>query len=140
MPDLIKFSDLTGVLTLNDSDLLAIAAENEASETGFTSAKVTIGQLSTKVAEGTTFSNLKTQSKYLVPAINELAHKDIISTLETGETTLTIIDSAITTDSTIDIYTDKFGVSPTNQEVTSGQIVLTFSAQSSDLAVKVRLS
>lgn len=73
-------------------------------------------------------------------AIDELAYKDIISTLETGETTLTIIDSAITTDSTIDIYTDKFGVSPTNQVVTTGQIVLTFSAQSSDLGVKVRIS
>lgn len=73
-------------------------------------------------------------------AIDEIAYKDIISTLETGETTLTIVDSAITTDSTIDIYTDKFGVSPTNQEVTTGQIVLTFSAQSSALAVKVRLS
>lgn len=73
-------------------------------------------------------------------AIDELAYKDIISTLETGETTLTINDSAITTDSTIDIYTDKFGVSPTNQVVTNGQIVLTFTAQNADLGVKVRLS
>ena len=77
MPDLIKFSDLTGVLTLNDSDLLAIAAENESSETGFTSVKSTVRQMATKVAEGTTFSALTTESKYIVPSINEI--KELIS-------------------------------------------------------------
>ena len=65
---------------------------------------------------------------------------EIISTLEAGETTLTISNAKITTDSTIDVYTDTFGISPTNQVVTSGQIVLTFEAQANDVGVKVRVS
>ena len=65
---------------------------------------------------------------------------DFTDTLEAGETSLTIANAKITTDSTIDVYTDTFGVSPTNQVVTSGQIVLTFEVQEADLGVKVRVS
>ena len=65
---------------------------------------------------------------------------DITGTLTAGETTLTISNQAITTSSTIDIYTDVFGVAPTNQVVTSGQIVLTFEAQANNIGVKVRVS
>lgn len=80
MPDdRIKFSELSGVLTIDNNDIIAAAVQNGASETGFTSAKITIGQLSTKVAEGTTFSNLTTQNKYIVPAINEI--KELISSI-----------------------------------------------------------
>ena len=80
MPDdRIKFSELSGVLTIDNNDIIAAAVQNGASETGFASAKITIGQLSTKVAEGTTFSNLTTQNKYIVPAINEI--KELISSI-----------------------------------------------------------
>ena len=65
---------------------------------------------------------------------------DFTGTLEAGETSLTIANAKITTDSTIDVYTDTFDISPTNQVVTSGQIVLTFEAQANDLGVKVRIS
>ena len=65
---------------------------------------------------------------------------DLIGTLLAGQTSLTIQNASITTSSTIDYYTDVFGVSPTDVVVTSGQIVLTFEAQSSDLGVKVRVS
>jgi len=65
---------------------------------------------------------------------------DLTDTLLAGQTSLTIQDVAITANSTIDVYTDTFGVSPTNQVVTSGQIVLTFEAQANDVGVKVRVS
>lgn len=65
---------------------------------------------------------------------------DITGTLSAGQTSLTLQNAAITESSTIDYYTDIFGVSPTNVVVTNGQIVLTFEAQSSDLGVKVRVS
>lgn len=65
---------------------------------------------------------------------------ELTDTLTSGSTTLTISDASITATSTIDIYTDVFGVQPTNAVVTSGQIVLTFLAQNSDLSVKVRVS
>ena len=65
---------------------------------------------------------------------------DLTDTLLAGQITLTIQDVAITVNSTIDVYTDTFGISPTNQVVTAGQIVLTFEAQANDLGVKVRVS
>ena len=66
--------------------------------------------------------------------------KEITDTLSAGSTSLTISDAFITTSSTIDYYTDIFGVSPTNAVVTTGQIVLTFPAQASNMGVKVRIS
>ena len=65
---------------------------------------------------------------------------ELTGTLTTGNTTLTITDDAIETTSTIDIYCDTFGIQPTNAVVTSGQIVLSFLAQASDITVKVRVS
>lgn len=66
-------------------------------------------------------------------------YKDKTATLQTGETSLTITDASITTNSTIDYYTSIYGVNPTNAVVTTGQIVLTFDAQESDMSVKVRI-
>lgn len=65
---------------------------------------------------------------------------DLTGTLTSGSTTLTISDAAITTTSTIDIYTDVFGIQPTNAVVATGSITLTFLAQASDISVKVRVS
>ena len=62
---------------------------------------------------------------------------ELIDTLAAGNTTLTLTDSRITTDSMIDYYTDVYGVNPTSVAVTAGQIVLTFAAQATALNVKV---
>lgn len=65
---------------------------------------------------------------------------DLTGTLTAGQTSLTIQHEIITTTATIEIYTDTFGVNPTNAVVTNGQIVLTFNAQASDVGVMVRVS
>ena len=46
----------------------------------------------------------------------------------------------LTTDSTVDIYTDTFGVNPTSVSIADNAITLTFSAQSANVGVKVRVS
>ena len=61
-------------------------------------------------------------------------------TLTAGSTTLVIQNGAISTASTIDVYTDTFGVAPTNIGVSSGQVTLTFDSQASDLGVKIRIT
>ena len=48
-------------------------------------------------------------------------------------------DDSIKSYSTIDIYTDKWGVNPTDVTVVTGKITLTFDAQDSVLAVKVEV-
>ena len=65
---------------------------------------------------------------------------EVTGTLLTGATSITLSDASITTTSTIDIYTDVFGIQPTNAVVASGSITLTFLAQASNITVKVRVS
>lgn len=60
-------------------------------------------------------------------------------TLAAGDTTITIISSQIAVGSMVDIYTDIYGLEPTNVSVTAGQIVLTFDAQGVDIHVKVKV-
>lgn len=67
-------------------------------------------------------------------------YTEITGTLTSGSTSLTLNNNIITTNSTIDVYTSKFGVNPTNMTVTNGRIVLTFPAQSTSINVKVRVS
>lgn len=71
---------------------------------------------------------------------NYIPLKEVTGTLSVGSTSITLSNSSITTSSTIDVYTDKFGVNPTNMTVSTGKIVLTFKAQSSAVNVKVRVS
>lgn len=67
-----------------------------------------------------------------------LAGKNVlIGTLTAGQTTLEFTSSSIGADSLLDIYTDKYGVNPTNVVSSAGTATLTFEAQDSDLNVKV---
>lgn len=68
------------------------------------------------------------------------SYTDVTGTLTTGQTTLTLTNSAITTNSTLDFYTDTFGVNPTDVTVTTGSVTLTFEEQANDIDVKVRVS
>lgn len=65
---------------------------------------------------------------------------DVTGTLTAGNTSITLLDASISSSSTIDIYTDTFGVNPTNVVVSAGSVVLTFEAQQSNVGVKVRIS
>lgn len=65
---------------------------------------------------------------------------DITGTLTAGQTSLTLSNEAIATSSTIDVYTDTYGVNPTAISVENGSVTLTFDEQAADLGVKVRVS
>ena len=65
---------------------------------------------------------------------------ELTGTLTAGNTNITFTNDAINTNSTIECYTDSFGVNPTNVVITNGQIVLTFESQQNNLGVKVRIS
>lgn len=63
----------------------------------------------------------------------------ITGTLAAGETELVLSDSNITTDSTIDIYTNYYGVNPSAVTLATGSVTLTFAAMRSDIEVKVEV-
>ena len=102
----------------------------------------TKAEVDEKIAEIPTFDPTnyytKTEVDYLISQV--VTYTEVSGTLTAGQTSITLSDEDIETTSTIDIYTDTFGIQPTNAVVTSGQIVLTFLAQASDLSVKVRVS
>lgn len=69
---------------------------------------------------------------------------EVFGTLVAGNTTLTLTNEAITSNSTIQPFENVGAYSdiirPNEMVVTTGQVVLTFDAQSTDLSVKVRVS
>ena len=67
----------------------------------------------------------------------EKASVEVTGTLTAGQTGIALSNVAITTSSTVDVYTDVFCVNPTSVLVVSGSVVLTFTAQASNLGVKV---
>ena len=67
---------------------------------------------------------------------------DVVGTLEAGQTQITLNDLSIAPNSTVDIYTDTFGVNPTNIEIISGQesLVQGTVTQESQLEITVSAS
>ena len=136
---------LTSQLT-NDSGFITssdiptdISAFNN--DSGYlTSADVAGVALSGSYNDLTDTPTIPTNTSDLVNDSGFIGFTEVSGTLTTGNTSLTLTDDAIETTSTIDIYCDTFGIQPINAVVTSGQIVLTFLAQASDLNVKVRVS
>jgi hypothetical protein len=72
-------------------------------------------------------------------ALSACGFVEVTGTLLTGATSITLSDASITTSSTIDLFTDTYGVNPTAMSVSTGSVTLTFDAQESDLGVKVRV-
>lgn len=82
----------------------------------------------------TVWSSNKTNSEL---SSKEDASTILTSTLTSGSTSLTFSNAAITTTAMYDVYADKYGLTPTNITVTTGQAVLTFEAQSANVSVKL---
>lgn len=71
-------------------------------------------------------------------AIND-SLKIITSTLAAGETSITISEQQITTNSALSFYTSIYGVNPKDVSVVDGSVTLTFDAQSAAMTVGVRI-
>ena len=130
--------------TADNGSLFLVDTPDISATSGYTTEKLPMSDVGTKLITNTQYTQaLNTNVKTVSGAINELLGnigKDIIGTLTAGSTSITLSDNVITTTSTIDVYTDTFGVNPTNVVVATGSVTLTFEAQQSDLGVKVRVS
>lgn len=141
MPDDYRISDLTTVSAISDTDLMELSAVNPASDTGYSSMKMTIIALASKLLGGTQYAaDLQTAAKTIFGAINEVAGIVLSGTLTAGQTSITFTNAAITASSTLaNVWINVFGVYPTDIVITDGSITLTFESQASDLGVKVRI-
>lgn len=64
---------------------------------------------------------------------------DVTGTLTAGSTSITLSDNSITTSSTIEVF-NELDIPYNSKTLSTGSITLTFDAQQSDMAVKVRVS
>lgn len=87
------------------------------------------------VTDVTVGSRLNTLSSDL--ADKEDKPTELTATLSVGATSVTFTNAAITSTAKIDVYTDTFGVNPTNQSVSGTTLTLTFKAQTAAVSVKV---
>ena len=84
---------------------------------------------------------MPTTNKTVAGAISEIYGLVLTATLIAGSTTLVFSNNAITTNSTLDnVWASVFGVNPTNAVFATGSLTLTFTAQASDISVKVRIT
>lgn len=81
-----------------------------------------------------------TTTDVFAPVSGGATYKDVTGTLTAGQTTITLQDAAILTTSTVEIYTDVFGVNPTSVVVATGSVTITFPAQANNIGVKARIS
>ena len=95
-------------------------------------------EIASKLLNGFAYTqDLNTTDKKPIGAVNEMSDKlgvMLEGVLEAGQTSLTLTNGQIASNSMIDWYCD---VNPTSITVSTGQIVLTFDAQEEDLTVKV---
>lgn len=101
-------------------------------------AKADTSDIPTTLAELTGDSTHRTVTDAEKTAWNGKQDADTVltATLTAGQTTVTFTNAAITSTALIDIYTDTFGVNPTNATQSETTLTLTFSAQQNDLSVK----
>ena len=141
-----KISELPAVSGINESDLFIVS---QGSGSTYGSLKATLVGIAKKILTNIQYaSELQTSDKTITGAINELntaigqvsVYTDVYGTLEAGETTVTLTDSSIGSNSHVEPYTNVFGVSPTNMVVASGSVTLTFPEQGADVGVCVRVS
>ena len=92
----------------------------------------------------TTMASKITVNGQKIDTINDLLNliygsmdASVEGTLTAGETTITFTNSAITDDTSIEVYTDTFNVAPESVEVSNGNITITFAQQETDLGVRV---
>lgn len=127
--------------TLTEGSLF-VAADVDAG-TGYASGKHSASGLANGMCGEFEFAALETGDKTIFGSINELNaigdYATASGTLTAGQTSLTISDNRITTDSLLDIYTSIYGVSPTAVTVSAGSAVLTFEAQASNMDVAINI-
>ena len=102
--------------------------------------KIDGDQVATYVGVNKVYSGLGSKTIPQAISAKQDAYTEVTGTLTAGATSLTLSDASITATSTIDVYTDIFGAWLENMVVSTGSVVLTFEAQSANMAVKVRVS
>jgi len=86
-----------------------------------------------------TMNGLESRINTAFAALAPAGFTEVTGTLIAHSYDVMLIDAAITTASTVDVYTDTFGVNPTNITLGTGLMTVRFEPQENDVGVKVRV-
>lgn len=128
----MKQSEKLGLNLPEDDDFFDVEHQNENMRT----LDEKIGDVK-KYAEHLKDKNVHVTEEEKKKIADIVIPNEITGTLAAEETCITLTDDSINEDSTIDIYTSVYGVSPKAIEVAEGNITMTFKAQTQDIGVKV---
>lgn len=139
----ITLSDLTAAADLPAGTLFYIAVEDQESETGYESLKITSELVATKILTAYNFPLLlDTTAKNAIGAINELNARPVFTkltgTITAGNTSLTITNAAILDNSVIQVFTDPL-ISIESAVVPSGGGSITITIEEQTAAVGITL-
>ena len=109
---------------------------------GYVTKSVTVGRDEGTITEAGDAFNATNMNDLedRIEAATGAAYTELTGTLTAGQTSITLSDVSIATTSTIDYYTDHYGVNPVGVIVSTGSITLAFETQEIDIGVKVRVS
>ena len=93
----------------------------------------------TEAGDSFSATNMNDLEERIYQAVRGGAWTDVTGTLTAGQTSITISDACITTDSTIEVFAS-LDVSYNSVSVSTGSVTITYDAQANDMGVKVRVS
>lgn len=142
-----KISQLDAAASIPVGSLFVVSVEDQESESGYISQKATSELLASQLLNSYLWPLLlDTNSKNVIGAVNELNSKvyimELTGTLTAGQTQIELYGD-FDPDSTVEIYTDVYGVSPesvvVSEDARGTVLTMTFEVQSSNLGVKARI-
>lgn len=135
----MSFNTRNGYVVSQAHDYDASMVDYDNTSSGLTATDVQ-GAIDENAGDISTINGEITQiSSDLVDLSNNKENKatELTATLSAGATSVSFTNAAITSTAKIDVYTDTFGVNPTNQSVSGTTLTLTFKAQAAAVSVKV---
>jgi len=128
---------LNAIYSLIDAldDAVVKVTEQTLTESQKTIARNNIGVTSAQVA----VNSVNGRTGVVVVDKDDI-YTELTGTLTAGQTSITLSNAAITENSYIDTYTSDWEVQPEDISTNTGSVTLTFEAQESDLAIRVRVS
>ena len=135
-----RISELTAIGTINNGDLIEVSNVDANSESGYASRKASMTDLGNKLNNGIEYSTeLNTDDKKVIGAINEVNGTWLSSTLSAGSTSIVFTDNSILSTSFIEVYADDGNMCYTSIAVDGSNHTCTigFPAQSSAVVVDI---
>ena len=142
MPDEKTIAQLLIAESITENDLIETEIPNALVTSGYVSRHHSLGVVASFFMKTLRFaSDLKTMTKTIIGAINEIYGTELDDTLAAGSTSLVFTDASIVDGIKIDVYVDG-GIWYTNlvTDTTNHTCTLTFPAQSAAIDVLIKIT